>query len=66
VFTGFRNKDWEAALAAAGAKLSTSVSGKTFVVVAADPDEASGKLKKAADLGVRIVSRDAFAAEYGL
>jgi NAD-dependent DNA ligase len=66
VFTGFRNKDWEAALAAAGAKLSTSVSGKTFVVVAADPYEESGKLKKAADLGVRIVSRDAFAAEYGL
>ena len=66
VFTGFRNKDWEAALAAAGAKLSTSVSGKTFVVVAADPDEESGKLKKAADLGVRIMSRDAFAAEYGL
>ena len=66
VFTGFRNKDWEAALAAAGAKLSTSVSGKTFIVVAADPDEDSGKLKKAADLGVRVVSRDAFAAEYGL
>jgi NAD-dependent DNA ligase len=46
--------------------MSASVSGKTFVVVAADPDEDSGKLKKAADLGVRIVSRDAFAAEYGL
>ena len=66
VFTGFRNKEWEAALAAAGAKMSTSVSGKTFIVVAANPEDTSGKLKKAVDLGVRIVSRETFAAEYGL
>ena len=66
VFTGFRNKEWEAALAAAGAKMSTSVSGKTFIVVAANPEDTSGKLKKAVDLGVRVVSRETFAAEYGL
>ena len=66
VFTGFRNKEWEAALTAAGVKTSTSVSSKTFLVVAANPDDTSGKLKKAVDLGVRIVSRETFAAEYGL
>jgi len=66
VFTGFRNKEWENTITDAGGKVSTSVSKNTTVVVAVDVNEDSGKLKKARELGVAIMSKDAFAKKYGL
>ena len=60
VFTGFRNKDWEAAVEAAGGKVSGSVSSKTTLVVAADPHESSTKITKAKDLGIKVISMTEF------
>ena len=60
VFTGFRNKEWEGKVEEAGGKVSTSISGKTTLVVAADPHDTSTKLKKARDLGIKIVSKEEF------
>lgn len=60
VFTGFRNKDWEAAIEAAGGKVASTISGKTTLVVASDPDETSTKLNKARSLGIKIMSKEAF------
>lgn len=48
--------------ASAGVRVTGSVSGQTRVVVAADPDSLSGKARKARELGVPVVSEDAFLA----
>lgn len=57
VFTGFRDPQLEQRIAAAGGKVSTSVSKNTAAVIAADPDETSGKLDKARANGVQIIAR---------
>jgi NAD-dependent DNA ligase len=64
VFTGFRNKDWEKIIESQGGKVTTTVSKNTSLVVAKDPDENGGKIRKAKELGVKIVSPDAFQATY--
>jgi DNA ligase (NAD+) len=64
VFTGTRNKEWEARIESSGGKVSTSVSKNTSFVVAKDPNEDSGKIKKARDAGVRIISIDEFRDEF--
>ncbi len=38
-----------------GLRVTSAVSGKTRLVVAADPDSISGKARKARDLGIPIV-----------
>ena len=64
VFTGFRNKEWEEILESAGGKVSSAVSKNTSLVVAADPTDNTGKILKANDLGVRVISKETFASEY--
>jgi len=64
VFTGFRNKEWEELLESVGGKVSSAVSKNTSLVVAADPTDNTGKILKANDLGVRVISKEAFASEY--
>lgn len=66
VFTGFRDDEMEAAIKAAGGKVTTSVSGKTSLVVAANPNEESGKLQKARELGIQIMSKEAVRRHLGL
>lgn len=66
VFTGFRNSEWEVAVEALGGRVATTISGKTSLVVAADPDAQSTKMAKARNMGIRILSRDAFSREFGL
>ncbi|WP_116201363.1 exonuclease domain-containing protein [Amycolatopsis circi] len=46
--------------ASTGVRVTGSVSRQTRVVVAADPDSLSGKARKARELGVPVVSEDAF------
>ncbi len=54
-------KDELKALAeSAGLRVTGSVSGKTALLVAADPWSQSGKAKAARDLGVRIVTEQVF------
>lgn len=46
--------------AAAGIRVTGTVSKQTRVLAAADPDSMSGKAKRARDFGVPVVSEDAF------
>jgi NAD-dependent DNA ligase len=64
VFTGFRNKEWEELLESFGGKVGSTVSKNTSLVVAADPTDNTGKIKKANDLGIRVISKEVFASEY--
>lgn len=43
-----------------GLRVTSSVSGKTSLVVAADPDSSSGKARKARELGIPIVGYGAY------
>ncbi len=60
VFSGFRDKKLEEIIVARGGTVSTSVSKNTSLVVTNDPDSDTGKVKKARDLGVRVISREKF------
>ena len=64
VFTGVRDKDLEAQIEARDGKVSTSVSGKTTVVVAKNPEDLTGKVKAAKDLGISVVSIETFKTKY--
>lgn len=60
VFTGFRDKDLQAHVEAQGGTMQSAVSSKTTIVVASNPNSNSGKLKKARDLGVKVMGIDEF------
>jgi DNA ligase (NAD+) len=62
VFTGFRDSVLENFIAANGGKVSTSVSGKTTLVVYSG--KPGGKLDKAKSLGVATITKEAFEMEY--
>ncbi|HEU5155661.1 MAG TPA: exonuclease domain-containing protein [Streptosporangiaceae bacterium] len=64
VFTGEMNEArgiWEERARAAGLVVGKSVTKKTVLVVAGDPDSLSGKARKARDYKIPIVTEDAFA-----
>ena len=58
VFTGFRDKDLENAIINAGGEVQSSVTSKTTIVVAVDPTSGSGKMKKARDMGIKVIGVD--------
>ena len=58
VFTGFRDRDLQAAVEAAGGEMQSGVSGKTTLLVTKNPNSTSGKVQKARDKGVKIVGID--------
>jgi NAD-dependent DNA ligase len=60
VFTGFRNKEWEAMIKAAGGNVTTTISKKTNLLVAKDPDENSSKITKAQEFGIEVISVEEF------
>lgn len=64
VMTGFRDTSIETYLLGFGIQVSSSVSGKTGVVIAKDPSSNSGKVKKAKDLGVTVIGIEAFKKKY--
>ena len=55
VFTGFRNKDLKAKIEAEGGTVLDSFTSKVTTVIAADPDERSGKIDKARKAGAKII-----------
>lgn len=55
VFTGVRDKDLEAKIAAKAGTIGSSVNKETTHLVCKDPSSGSSKMKKAADLGVTII-----------
>ena len=60
VFSGFRNAQWEKSIQMQGGKVGSNVSKNTTLVVAKDPDNLTGKVKKALDIGVPVLSMDEF------
>jgi NAD-dependent DNA ligase len=60
VFTGFRNEAWEQLIKDAGGRVTTSISGKTTLVVAKDVHDKGAKLKSARDKGITIISKEEF------
>lgn len=64
VFSGFRSKEIEASLATVNCKVATSISKKTLLVVAKDPSDVTGKVAKAREYGIPVLSLDAFKEQY--
>jgi NAD-dependent DNA ligase len=58
VMTGFRNKELEEKLKNIGAKIGSSVSKNTHLVIAKDKNDETGKVLEAKKLGVNVVSLD--------
>lgn len=66
IFTGFRNKEWEEQLKTVQCKVANSVTKSLYLVVALDPSETSGKLQKAREYQLTIVSKNEFQSKYHL
>jgi DNA ligase (NAD+) len=66
VMTGFRDKELEDKLKLIGAKLGSSVSKNTFVVLVKDLEEDTGKANDARKIGVPLMTPDMFIKKYGL
>ena len=64
VMTGFRDTALQEKLKNVGAKLGSSVSSKTFVVLVKDIDEDTGKAAEARNLGVPLMTPTEFSSKY--
>jgi len=60
VFTGFRDKQLEEQLKTIGAKLGSSVSKNTFILLTKDPLDETGKVLEATKLNVPIMTPEEF------
>jgi NAD-dependent DNA ligase len=57
VFTGFRDEELKNIIEKFGAKVTTSVSSKTSLVVYADKEENSTKINKANEFGIKTINK---------
>ena len=67
VFSGFRNKEWEAIIVSNGGKVGSSISSKTSLLVTTNAEKEDGsnaKVKKANELKIPIMSNDEFEIAY--
>jgi DNA ligase (NAD+) len=64
VMTGFRDIVIQEKLKEIGAKIGSSVSSKTFVVLVKDKDEDTGKANEARKLGVPLMTPQEFTSKY--
>lgn len=64
VMTGFRDANIQNMLKNIGAKLGTSVSKNTFIVLVKDKDEDTGKAADARRLGVTLMTPEEFISKY--
>jgi len=64
VMTGFRDTSLQEAIKDVGAKLGSSVSSKTFVVLVKDKDEDTGKANEARKLSVPLMTPEEFTIKY--
>ena len=60
VFTGFRDKQLEETLKTLGAKIGSSVSKNTFVVITKDPLDETGKVLEAKKHNIPIMTPEEF------
>jgi len=64
VFTGIRVPDLETTIISNGGKIGSGVNSTTTILIAKDPNENSAKLRKAADLGISIMTVDKFKSKF--
>jgi NAD-dependent DNA ligase len=67
VFSGFRNKEWEATIEEEGGKVVSTVSKNTDILIAKKEDieeENNSKIKKALELKIKILTPEKFDKEY--
>ena len=64
VMTGFRDTQIQEAIKNVGAKLGSSVSKNTFIVLVKDKDEDTGKAADARKLGVTLMTPEEFSKKY--
>ncbi len=64
VMTGFRDADLQNELKEVGAKIGSSVSSKTFVVLVKDKDEDTGKAAEARNLNIPLMTPQEFRNKY--
>ena len=64
IMTGFRDKNLEEEIKNAGAKIGSSVSKNTFIVIVKNLEEDTGKASDAKKIGVQIITLDDFKKKY--
>jgi len=64
VITGFRDTDIQDTIKNVGAKLGSSVSSKTFIVLVKNKDEDTGKAEEARKLGIPLMTPEEFKEKY--
>ena len=64
--TGFRDKQLASLIEDLGGEVQSSVSGKTTMVIALNPNSNSSKIKKAKEKGIAVLSIDEFKEKVGL
>jgi DNA ligase (NAD+) len=64
VMTGFRDTQLQEQIKNVGAKLGSSVSKNTFIVLVKDPEEDTGKASEAKKLGIPLMTPEAFKSKY--
>jgi len=64
VMTGFRDAEIQEAIKNFGAKLGSSVSSKTFIVLVKDKEEDTGKANDARKLGITLMTPEEFKKKY--
>ena len=62
--SGLRDKELSADIEANGGEMGGSVSKNTFVLIVKNKDDDSGKIDKAKDLGVPLMTPDEFRKAY--
>lgn len=66
VMTGFRDSELHSTIESMGGKVSSGVSKKTTHLLCLDPSSKSGKMQKARELGVKVMTPDEFKQEHGI
>jgi NAD-dependent DNA ligase len=64
VMTGFRDTSLQEALKDVGAKIGSSISSKTFVVLVKDKEEDTGKANEARKLNIPLMTPQEFISKY--
>ena len=66
VMTGFRDASIQESLKKIGAKLTTSVSKNTFIVLVKDKNYDTGKILEARNLGITLMTPNEFKEKFGI
>ena len=64
VITGFRDKQLEEDILSKGGEISTSVSKNTFILIAKDPNDDTGKVLQAKEKNISIMTMEEFKEKY--